>query len=92
VNYQQNGTQAGVHVIFHNASADGAYNLDLEANQTYNAVASSYDLPFHAVWAGSAGTFTMNGTLRIAVDSTGAATSSNILLDDDHTVNTSCTQ
>lgn len=92
VNYQQNGTQAGVHVTFHNASADGAYNLNLEANQSYNAVAASYDLPFHALWAGSAGTFTMDGTLRIAVDSTGTATSSNILFDEDHTVNTACRQ
>jgi hypothetical protein len=92
INYQQNGTQATVHVIFHNATADGGYNLNLEANQSYNAVASSYDLPFHAVWAGSAGTFTMNGTLRIAVDGTGTATSSNILLDADHAVTTACIQ
>ena len=92
INYQQNGTQATVHVIFHNASTAGSYNLNLEANQSYNAVASSYDLPFHAVWAGSAGTFTMDGTLRIAVDSTGTPTSSNIVLDADHAVTTACTQ
>ena len=92
VNYQQNGTQATVHVAFHNSTTDGSYNLNLEANQSYNAVASTYDLPFHAVWAGSAGTFTMNGTLRIAVDGTGTATSSNILLDADHAVTTACIQ
>ena len=90
VSYQQNGTQATVHVIFHNSTTEPGYNLNLEANQSYNAVASSYDLPFHAVWAGQAGTFTMNGTLRIAVDASGTATSSNILMDPYHPVTTAC--
>ncbi|HEU5235311.1 MAG TPA: hypothetical protein VFU50_20815 [Terriglobales bacterium] len=90
--YQQNGTQATVHVIFHNSTTDPGYNLNLEANQTYNTVASSYDLPFHSVWAGQAGTFTMNGTLRIAVDASGMATSSNILMDADHAMTTACIQ
>jgi hypothetical protein len=92
INYQQNGTQATVHVIFHNSTTDGGYNLNFEANQSYNAAASSYDLPFHAVWAGQAGTFTMDGTLRIAFDGTGSATSSTILMDADHPVTTACSQ
>lgn len=92
VNYQQNGTQATVHVIFHNTTMDGSYNLNLEANQSYNAVASTYDLAFHSIWAGPGGTFTMDGTLRIAVDASGTPTSSNILMDADHAVTTACTQ
>jgi hypothetical protein len=92
VNYQQNGTQATVHAIFHNATTDGGYNLNLEANQTFNAIAATYDLPFHAVWSGSAGNFTMDGTLRIAVDQNGTPTSSSILFDANHPVITACTQ
>ena len=92
VNYQQNDTQATVHVVFHNSTADGSYKLNLEANQSYDAVAATYDLPFHSVWVGQGGNFTMNGTLRIAVDDSGTPTSSNILMDDDHPVTTACTQ
>lgn len=92
VNYQQNNTQATVHVLFHNSTSDGSYQLNLEANQSYHAVASTYDLPFHSIWAGQGGTFTMDGTLRIAVDANGTATSSNILMDDDHLVTAACTQ
>ena len=92
VNYQQNGTQATVHVLFHNSSTDGSYQLNLEANQSYNAVASTYDLPFHSMWAGQGGTFSMNGTLRITVDANGTPTSSNILMDDTHQVTAACTQ
>jgi hypothetical protein len=92
VNYQQNDTQATVHVVFHNASDDGSYNLNLEANQSYDAIASTYDLPFHSVWAGPGGTFTMVGTLRVAVDASGTPTSSNILMDPDHPVATNCVQ
>lgn len=92
VNYQQNGTTATVHVLFHNATTDSAYQLNLEANQSYDAVASSYDLPFHAVWAGQAGTFTMDGTLRITVDANGMPTTSNILMDADHQVTSTCRQ
>lgn len=92
VNYQQNGTQATVHVLFHNATTDGSYQLNLEANQSYNAVASTYDVPFHSVWAGSGGTFTLDGTLRISVDANGTPTSSNILMDEDHQPTASCNQ
>ena len=92
VNYQQNDTQATVHVVFHNSTEDGSYKLNLEANQSYDAVAATYDLPFHSVWVGQGGNFTMNGTLRIAVDDSGTPTSSNILMDDDHPVTTACTQ
>ena len=92
VNYQQNGTQATVHVLFHNATTDGSYQLNLEANQSYNAVASTYDVPFHSVWAGSGGTFTLTGTQRISVDANGTPTSSNILMDEDHQPTASCNQ
>ena len=92
VNYQQNGSNATVHVLFHNATTDGSYQLNLEANQSYNAVASTYDLPFHSVWVGQGGNFTMDGTLRITVDTTGTPTSSNILLDADHSVTSACSQ
>lgn len=92
VNYQQNGTQATVHVLFHNATTDGSYQLNLEANQSYNAVASTYDVPFHSVWAGPGGTFTMDGTLRISVDANGMPTSSNILMDADHPLTATCSQ
>lgn len=92
VNYQQNGNNATVHVLFHNSSTDGSYQLNLEANQSYNAVASTYDLPFHSVWAGQNGTFTMDGTLRITVDDSGTPTSSNILMDADHAVTSACSQ
>jgi hypothetical protein len=92
VNYQQNNTQATVHVVFHNSTMDGSYKLNLEANQSYTAVAATYDLPFHSIWVGQGGNFTMDGTLRIAVDANGTPTSSNILMDDDHPVTTACTQ
>jgi len=92
VNYQQNDTQATVHVVFHNSTEDGSYKLNLEANQSYDAVAATYDLPFHSVWVGQGGNFTMNGTLRIAVDDSGTPTSSNIVIDDDHPLTTACTQ
>jgi len=92
VNYQQNDTQATVHVVFHNSTTDDSYKLNLEANQSYNAVASTYDLPFHSVWVGQGGNFTMDGTLRIAVDDSGTPTSSNILMDADHPVTAACTQ
>jgi len=89
VNYQQNGNNATVHVLFHNSTTDG-YQLNFEANQSYDAVASTYDLPFHSVWVGQGGNFTMDGTLRIAFDANGMATSSNILMDEDHPVNSAC--
>ncbi|HKR32978.1 MAG TPA: hypothetical protein VJT08_21035 [Terriglobales bacterium] len=92
VNYQQNGSSATVHVLFHNSTTDASYQLNLEANQSYNAVASSYDLPFHSVWVGLGGNFTMNGTLRITVDASGTPTTSNILMDADHPVTTACSQ
>jgi hypothetical protein len=91
INYQQNNTQATVHVLFHNSTTDGSYKLNFEANQSYNAVAATYDLPFHSVWAGQGGTFTMDGTLQIAVDDSGKPTSSNILMDADHPVTAACT-
>jgi len=90
INYQQNNTQAMVHVRFHNASYDGSYQLNLEANQSYDAVAASYDLPFDSIWAGPGGTFTMSGTLEITVDASGTATTSTILMDHDHPVTTNC--
>ncbi|HKT24127.1 MAG TPA: hypothetical protein VJR04_05960 [Terriglobales bacterium] len=92
VNYQQSDTGATVHVVFHNSTTDGSYKLNLEANQSYNAVASTYDLPFHSIWVGQAGNFTMVGTLRIAVDASGTPTSSNILMDATHQVTAACTQ
>jgi hypothetical protein len=92
VNYQQSDGQATVHVVFHNSTDDGTYKLNLEATQSYNAVASTYDLPFHSVWVGQAGNFTMVGTLRITVDSSGTATSSSILNDPYHLLTTNCTQ
>ena len=92
VNYQQNDTGATVHVVFHNSTTDGSYKLNLEANQSYNAVASTYDLPFHSIWVGQAGNFTMNGTLRIAVDASGTPISSNIVMDATHQVTAACTQ
>ena len=90
VNYQQNDTQATVHVVFHNSTEDGSYKLNLEANQSYDAVAASYDLPFDSIWAGPGGTFTMSGTLEITVDASGTATTSTILMDHDHPVTTNC--
>ncbi len=68
VNYQVNGNNVTVHVLFHNNGSDiiskSPYRLNLEASQTYNAVAATYDVPFHSVWSGDAGTFTMDGVLR----------------------------
>jgi hypothetical protein len=92
VSYQQNDTQATVHVVFHNNTDDGSYKLNFEANQSYNAIASTYDLPFHSVWAGPGGSFTMTGTLRVAVDASGIPMSSSMLWDEDHPVTTLCIQ
>jgi Flp pilus assembly protein TadG len=92
INYQQNNTQATVHVLFHNSTTDGSYKLNFEANQSYNAIASTYDLPFHSVWAGPGGSFTMTGTLRVAVDASGIPMSSSMLWDEDHPVTTLCIQ
>lgn len=92
VNYQQNGNNATIHVLFHNSTTDGSYQLNLEANQSYNAIASTYDLPFHSVWVGQAASFTMDGTLRITVEASGTPTASNILMDADHPVTTACSQ
>ena len=69
VNYQVNGSNVTVHVLFHNNGSDivlpdSPYRLNLEASQAYNAVAATYDVPFHSVWSGDAGTFTMDGVLR----------------------------
>lgn len=94
VNYSQNGSQAAVHVQFHNngqdMSSQSAYRLNLEANQSYNTLASTYDLPFHSIWAGQGGSFTMDGTLRIYVDSNGTPQTSQILWDADHPLTTAC--
>ncbi len=94
VNYQQNGSHATVHVLFHNngqdLSSQSLYRLNLEANQSYNAVASTYDLPFHSVWVGQGGDFTMDGTLRIYVDGNGNPKTSQILWDADHPLTTAC--
>jgi hypothetical protein len=94
VNYKQNGSHATVHVLFHNNGQDltsqNAYRLNLESNQSYNAVASTYDLPFHSVWTGQGGNFTMDGTLRVFVDSNGTPRTSQILWDADHPLTTAC--
>ena len=95
VNYHQNGSRASVHVLFHNNGQDlnsqNPYRLNLEANQSYNAVSSTYDLPFHSIWVGhGAGNFTMDGTLRIYVDSNGTPKTSQILWDADHPLTTTC--
>ena len=94
VNYKQNGNHATVHVLFHNngqdLSSQSAYRLNLEANQSFNAVASTYDVPFHSVWAGQGGNFTMDGTLRVYVDGNGAPKTSQILWDADHPLTTAC--
>ncbi|GEM_PF-1790293 len=69
VDYQVNGNNVTVHVLFHNNGSNpesGAtpYRLNLEASQNYNAVAASYEVPYHSVWTGPNGTFTMDGTLQ----------------------------
>lgn len=73
VNYQVNGSNVTVHVLFHNNGSDttlpnSPYRLNLEASQNYNAVASAYAVPFHSVWTGPAGNFTMDGTLIFGPD------------------------
>ena len=95
VNYQQNGKHATVHVLFHNdgqdLSSQNPYRLNLEANRSFNGVASTYDVPFHSVWAGqNGGNFTMDGTLRIFVDDSGTPKTSQILWDADHPLTTAC--
>ncbi len=95
VNYHQNGKHATVHVLFHNNGSDmtsgSPYRLNLEANQSYDAVSSTYDVPFHSIWVGhGAGNFTMDGTLRIFVDDSGTPKTSQILWDADHPLTTAC--
>lgn len=95
VNYQQNGARATVHVLFHNAGQDlssqNPYQLNLEANRSFNSVSSTYDLPFHSIWVGqNGGNFTMDGTLRIYVDNSGTPRTSQILWDADHPLTTAC--
>ena len=96
VNYQVNGSNATVHVQFHNDGSDltsgSSYRLNLEANQTYNSVASSYEVPFHSVWSGPGGDFTMDGTLRFGPVGSDGKPFSNILWDADHPLNLACAQ
>jgi hypothetical protein len=96
VNYQVNGNNVSVHVLFHNNGSDttssSPYRLNLEANQTFNAVASSYEVPFHSVWSGDAGSFTMDGTLRFGPSDSAGKPFSNILWDANHPLNLACTQ
>ena len=97
VNYQVNGDNVTVHVLFHNNGSHpewGAtpYRLNLEASQNYNAVAATYDVPFHSVWTGDTGTFSMDGTLRFGQVGSDGKPFSNILWDADHPLNLACTQ
>ena len=97
VNYQVNGNNVTVHVLFHNDGSHpewGAapYRLNLEASQNFNAVASTYEVPFHSVWTGDAGTFTMDGTLRFGLSGSNGKPFSNILWDANHPLNLACSQ
>jgi hypothetical protein len=70
-NTSENGTHAVVHIRFEGIGQDSAGNpfaTSFNAKSHFDAVASSYDLPFHSVWIGQgAPNFSMDGTVRVFV-------------------------
>jgi hypothetical protein len=82
VDFHKNGKHAGVHVLFHNAGQE--YQVNLEANQQFDKVASNYFVPFHSVFVSLNGgsNFKMDGTLNIGVDANGTPLNSNMMLFD----------
>ncbi|HEX4664924.1 MAG TPA: hypothetical protein VH196_11070 [Terriglobales bacterium] len=93
VNFHKNGKHASVHVLFHNAGQQ--YQVNLEANQQFDQVASDYFVPFHSVFVSLNGgsNFKMDGTLDIAVDANGTPKSSNLMLfDANYPLTLACSQ
>ena len=78
-------------MLFHNAGQQ--YQVNLEANQQFDQLASDYFVPFHSVFVSVNGgsTFKMDGTLDIAVDAKGTPQSSNMMLfDANHPLTLAC--
>ena len=82
IDYHGNSTDGGSHVNVHlQIEASGQddsgnpYRTNLEGNGQFDDVATSYDVPFHSVWAGQQGasSFTLSGVIRVFVSDAGLA-------------------
>ena len=75
---------ASVHLVFKATGSDtsgASYRMSFIANGDFDAVAGTYDVPYHAVFVGkgSASNFTGDGTVRVFVTADGVPTGASIL-------------